>query len=175
MQRSSTNVTRSAGIACVALLSALVTVGASKAAAAMCAGPYDVTLAVEGSGQLGSLHVAVDYSAAIGAFAGAGEAVACSASSTLGNSLAMFNDFDQEMVLVAGFVSAPGFPASTEIMTCRFDADVDRPQVGQFTAMIEAAAKHHDHLVAAGNRFADALFTRRSGSLFGRAERKERR
>src|SRR5262245_57065440 len=93
----------------------------SRALAANCgAGAYDVQVAVAGSQKLGSFQVGLGYSSASGVMLGSGETVSCIKSGAVGGALAMFNDYDSEGRVVAGFISPMGFQAPAEVFTCRF-------------------------------------------------------
>ncbi len=105
-----------------------------------CGGAYDVTFRVDSDSDLASLQLNIAYSNASGGFAGSGETVECEAVGDAGNGFALFNDVEEERMLVAGYMTLLPFSAPADIMRCRFDALDGAPAESDFVAAVVDAS-----------------------------------
>ena len=108
--------------------------------AGACAGAYDITFRVDSGSDLASLQLNVSYPNASGDFVGAGESVECEAVGAAGDGFALFNDVEDEQILVAGYMTLVPFATPADVMRCRFDAQDGAPEVSDFIAVVVDAS-----------------------------------
>ena len=101
------------------------------AAAQLC----DVTIGVDGSGDLGGLEMHVGYSATDGAFLGTGEAVSCTALADGAYQSARHDSAGKSLDL--GLLSVIGVTVPGDLWRCQFQSNSVVPTANQFAVTID--------------------------------------